>query len=96
MPTIPESRNVKVAMKNIDEEENEDFCEEEYFNSEELSFSEEKTFYHDKLSCFNHSLQSRDFPENLKSADIIPVHKKNSKHDKDNYRSKVYFHILKN
>ena len=40
-PTIPESRNVKVA---IDEEENEDFCEEEYFNFEELSFSGEKTF----------------------------------------------------
>ena len=30
-PTIPEYRNVKVAMKKIDEEENEDFCEEEYF-----------------------------------------------------------------
>ena len=43
-PTIPESRNVKVAMKKFDEEENEDFCEEEYFNFEELSFSEEKTF----------------------------------------------------
>ena len=43
-PTIPEFRNVKVAMKNFDEEENEDFCEEEYFNFEELSFSEEKTF----------------------------------------------------
>ena len=38
-PTIPEIRNVKVAMKKIDEEENEDFCEEEYFNFEELSFS---------------------------------------------------------
>ena len=42
-PTIPESKNVKVAMKKI-EEENEDFCEEEYFNFEKLSFSEEKTF----------------------------------------------------
>ena len=42
--TIPESLNVKVAMKKFDEEENEDFCEEEYFNFEELSFSEEKTF----------------------------------------------------
>ena len=41
---IPESRNVKVAMKKIDEEEDEDFCEEEYFNFEELSFNEEKTF----------------------------------------------------
>ena len=27
-PTIPESRNVKVAMKKFDEKENEDFCEE--------------------------------------------------------------------
>ena len=41
---IPESRNIKVAMKKFDEEENEDFREEEYFNCEELSFSEEKTF----------------------------------------------------
>ena len=40
-PTIPEYRNVKVAMK-FDEEENEDFSEEEYFNFEELSFGEEK------------------------------------------------------
>ena len=44
-PTIPESKNVKVAMKKIDEEENEDFYREEYFNFEELSFSEEKTFW---------------------------------------------------
>ena len=44
-PNIPESRNVKVTMKKIDEEENEDFCEEEYFNFEELSFGEEKTFW---------------------------------------------------
>ena len=43
--TIPESRNVNVAMKKFDEEENEDFCEEEYFKFEELSFSEEKTFW---------------------------------------------------
>ena len=33
-PTIPESKNIKVAMKKFDEEENEDFCEEEYFNFE--------------------------------------------------------------
>ena len=35
-PTIAESRNVKVAMKKFDEEENEDFYEEEYFNFKEL------------------------------------------------------------
>ena len=40
-PTIPESRNVKVAMKILDEEENEDFCEEKYFNFGELSFGED-------------------------------------------------------
>ena len=45
MPTIPESKNVEIAMKNIDEEENEDFCEEEYFNFEELTLGEEKTFW---------------------------------------------------
>ena len=44
-PTIPESKNVKIAMKKFDEEENEDFFEEEYFNFEELSFGEEKTFW---------------------------------------------------
>ena len=43
-PTIPESKKVAVAMKKIDEKENEDFCEEEYINFEELSFGEEKTF----------------------------------------------------
>ena len=43
-PTIPESMNVKVVMKKIDEEENEDICEEEYFNFEDLIFDEEKTF----------------------------------------------------
>ena len=37
-------------------------------------------------SCFNHSLETQNFPDSLKMADIIPVHKKNSKHDKDNYR----------
>ena len=36
-PPIPESKNIKVAMKKIDEEENEDFREEEYLNFEELS-----------------------------------------------------------
>ena len=44
-PTIPESRNIKVAMKKFDEEENEDFCEEEYLNFEELSFDEEKPLW---------------------------------------------------
>ena len=44
MPAIPESKNVKVAMKKIDDEENEDFFEEEYFNFEDLIFSELKIF----------------------------------------------------
>ena len=43
-PTIPEYRNVKVAMEKFDEEQNEDFCEEEYFNLAQLSFGEEKHF----------------------------------------------------
>ena len=42
--TIPESENLKIAMKRFDEEENKDFCEEEYFNFEDLSLGEEKTF----------------------------------------------------
>ena len=41
-PTITECRNVKVAIKKFDEEENEDFSEEEYFNFEDLIFGEEK------------------------------------------------------
>ena len=48
-PTIPEYRNVKVAKKKIDKEENEDFCEKEYFNFEDLILSEEKTFW--KIFC---------------------------------------------
>ena len=55
-------------------------------------------------SCFNHSLKSEQFPDSLKLADIIPVHKKNSKHDKDNYRpvsllpstSKVFEKLISN
>ena len=43
-PTIPDSENLKISMKKINEEENEDFCEEEYFNFGELSFGEEKIF----------------------------------------------------
>ena len=43
--TIPESENLKTAMKKIDEEENEDFCEEKYFSFEDVViFGEEKTF----------------------------------------------------
>ena len=55
-------------------------------------------------SCFNHSLQSNGFPDCLKMADIIPVYKKNSKHDKDNYRpvsllpcaSKIFEKVIAN
>ena len=43
-PTIPESRNLKVAMKKFDEEENEDFCEEEYFNLKSLVSVRKKHF----------------------------------------------------
>ena len=39
-PIIPESENLKIAMKKIDEEENEDFCEEEYFIFEALNLGE--------------------------------------------------------
>ena len=48
-PTIPDSENLKISMKKINEEENEDFFEEEYFNFGELSFGEEKTFW--KIFC---------------------------------------------
>ena len=37
---ILESENLKIAMKKIDEEENEDFCKKEYFNFETLTFNE--------------------------------------------------------
>ena len=39
-PIIPESKNLKTAMKEIDEEENEDFWEEEYFIFEALNLGE--------------------------------------------------------
>ena len=43
-PTIPESKNVKIPMKQFDEEEYEDFFEEEYFNFEELISVRKKHF----------------------------------------------------
>ena len=43
-PTFLDSENLKIAMKKINEEENEDFYEEEYFNFEELTSGEEKHF----------------------------------------------------
>ena len=54
--------------------------------------------------CFNHSLESSGFPDCLKMADIVPVHKKNSKHEKDNYRpvsllpcsSKIFERVIAN
>ena len=53
-------------------------------------------------SCFNSILNSGSFPDSLKIADIIPVHKKDSKQDKANYRpvsllpcvSKVYERLI--
>ena len=39
-PIISESKNLKIAMKIIDEEENEDFCKEVYFNFDTLIFAE--------------------------------------------------------
>ena len=41
---IPESENLKIEMRKIHEEENEDFFEEKYFNFEDLIFGEGKTF----------------------------------------------------
>ena len=43
-PTIPGSENLKIALKEFNEEENEDFCKEEYFSFEDLIFGEEKSF----------------------------------------------------
>ena len=53
-------------------------------------------------SCFNSILDSGFFPSSLKTADIIPVHKKDSKQDKANYRpvsllpcvSKIYERLI--
>ena len=43
--------------------------------------------YVDKLTdCFNKALNSSSFPDELKLADIVPIHKKGSKFDKSNYR----------
>ena len=65
-PTVPESKNVKIPMKKIDEEENEDFFEEEYFNFEELSFGEEKTFWKNLCGrrCIFYQTKNR-FSENF-------------------------------
>ena len=71
-PTIPESRNIKVAMKKFDEEENEDFCEEEYFNFEELSFGEEKTFWKNFCGrrCIFYQTKNR-FSENFNKSFFV-------------------------
>ena len=82
-PTIPEYRNVKVAMIKFDEEENEYFCEEEYFNFEELSFDEEKTFWKNFCGrrCIFYQLKI-DFrkifvkassTQNLKNSGFLPI-----------------------
>ena len=38
------------------------------------------------VDCFNNAIQNDVFPDELKWADIIPIHKKNSTTDKANYR----------
>ena len=43
-PIISASKNIKIATKKIDEEENEDFCEGEYFVLEALIIGEKKHF----------------------------------------------------
>ena len=35
---------------------------------------------------FNESIEAANFPNELKYADITPVYKKNSRHEKENYR----------
>ena len=64
--TILESRNVKITMKKIDEEDNEDLSEEEYLNFEELSFGEEKTFWKNFCGrwCIYYQTKNR-FSENF-------------------------------
>ena len=54
--------------------------------------------------CFNDALLHSEFPEELKLADIVPIHKKGSTSDKTNYRpisllpavSKVFERLLAN
>ena len=48
-PTIPESENLKIAMKNIDEDESEDISEEKYIIFEALVFGEKKMHFE---NCF--------------------------------------------
>ena len=43
-PIIPESKNLRIAMKNINEKENEDFSQGQYFNFEDLILSEKEIF----------------------------------------------------
>ena len=53
---------------------------------------------------FNYRIAYGEFPDELKHADVIPVHKKNEKCDKTNYRpmsiltniSKIYEKLLHN
>ena len=63
----------------------------------------------DITSCFlyhnfNNSLSCATFPTSMKYADVIPIHKKDVKTDKENYRpisilpnlSKVYERVMYN
>ena len=42
---IPESKNLRTAMKNINEKENEDFSQGQYFNFDDLILSENEIFF---------------------------------------------------
>ena len=42
---------------------------------------------HVLTGCFNSSLQNDSFPDELKFADIIPIHKKDNTNDKANYKA---------
>ena len=41
---MPESKNMRTAMKNINEKENEDFPQRQYFNFDALILSENEIF----------------------------------------------------
>ena len=43
-------------------------------------------FFQYLSQIFNESIEAANFPNELKYADITPVYKKNSRHEKENYR----------
>ena len=85
---IPESGNLKVKMKIINEEENKEFCEEDYFNFDGLIFGEEKKHFEKNFALdgvslaeliknFRNFFVKASFSQNLENSGFCPIFRSN-------------------